>query len=147
MVHPGGSWPGMVHRLGRDDRGPEESEGPPRGGRTGAVPQGGSSVVLRLEELSGQPAPRHPSPLSSVGPGVIQEVNVQSPVAVTLSDFSFSFLEHCHPTHSSPLPPCHPPLPWPFLPEFSVSSPTPLPSRTPCSHGSTRCPLGELCRG
>lgn len=130
-------------------------KGLPEGAELELYPKEGALQFYCLGELLGQPTPRHPSPLSNVGPDLIQEVNVPSPVAVTLSDFSFSFLEHrallfpthCHPTHSSPLPPCRPPLPWPFLLEFSVSSPTPLPSRTLCSHESTRCPLGELCRG
>lgn len=77
--------------------------------------------------------PYHPSPLSNVGPDLIQEVNVQSPVAVTLSDFSFSFLEHqalsshCHATIPVPFLPAVPPCPD----HFSWNSLSPLPSLCP----------------
>lgn len=123
----------MVPRLGRDDRGLEKSQGPPRAGRTGAVPQGGSSVVLLPGGAARSARAHHPSPLSNVGPDLIQEVNVQSPVAVTLSDFSFSFLEHqALSSH------CHATIPVPFLPpvppcpdHFSWNSLSPLPSLCP----------------
>ena len=89
-----------------------------------------------------------PLPLSHIGPDLIQEVNVQSPVAVTLSDFSFSFLEHralsfhCHPTHASPLLPCSPPAPAisPVTP--CLLPPLCLAGLPECSHGSTCHPLG-----
>lgn len=107
-------------------------------------------MACRLGELSGQPAPL---PLSHVDPDLIQEVNVQSPVAVTLSEFSFSFLKHRalsfhrHPTHASPLPPCYclalassPVILRPLLPLCPASLPE-------CPQGSTCCPLGGPHRG
>lgn len=112
-------------------------------------PEQGVICGLMPGNLSGQPAPcpRHG------GPELIQEVNVQSPGAVTLPDFSFSFLEHralsfhCHPTHAGPHLPCYSPAP-----AISLVILCPLPPLCPaglpeCSHSQRVVPGTATLRG
>ena len=94
------------------------------------IPEQGVICGLLPGNLSGQPAPCP----SHRGPEPIQELNVQSPGAVTWPDFSFSFLEHWalislsshpRPSLSSLL------FPSPsHFPGNPLSPPTPLPSWT-----------------
>ena len=103
------------------------------------IPEQGVICGLLPGNLSGQPAPCP----SHRGPELIQEVNVQSPGAITLPDFSFSFLEHRalsfhgHPTHARPCLPCYSPVPA-ISPVILCPLPPLCPAGLPeCSHGST----------
>lgn len=109
----------------------------------GTLRPGGSYQV-------GLPSLSHVPP--DTNPDLIQEVNVQSPVAVILVCFFFSFLDHwvlsfhCHATHSSPFLPAISPGPG----HFSCNSLSSLP---PPSGWAARVPqwvpmpsLGCTCR-